>query len=42
MMLTLNHHDKAVDCYRRAVQLRPDLDEAWLNLGRALRSLRRV
>jgi protein O-GlcNAc transferase len=29
----LGQHDQAVDCYRRAVQLRPELDRAWLNLG---------
>ena len=35
----LGQPDQAVDCYRRAVQLRPDLDQAWLNLGHALRGL---
>ena len=38
-LVALGEHDRAVDCYLRAAQGRPDFATAWFNLGRVLQVL---
>ena len=37
---SLGHHEKALDCYRNAVELDPDYEVAWYNMGNAFSYLR--